>query len=280
MKIIFAHPRHRHDSYTDYRRLVEISGFPSCYVDEMDFAEENLYITTPVTGELRPAIEGLRERQSGPKRAKVVWWNLERIDSGYYPPERNNASNMVDEIVKWVDAVWVSDRFYGEMDKRMIFVPMASDARLAEGEDLPIKVYDLSILAYENARRQKIFGKLGRWKVAPATAWGDMRSRILRSSRSMLYVHQTPLPIGAPLRFALAAAYRLPVLSESMGDPFPLVEGRDFLAAPYQEILERLEDWISSRLEAFGENLHHTLCVDLNFRGCVEEGVRRTLDLC
>jgi hypothetical protein len=280
VRIVFARPRHTHDSYTDFRKLVEVSGFETCYYDEMDLSERNFYVVAPASGELRPAILAAHQKLSGPKRAVLTFWNLERPDSGYWPPEGNNSSNQVDDILKFVDTVWVSDRFYAEMDKRMIFVPMASDARLADGNPLPIKVYDLAVLAYANGRRQKIFGRLERWKVAPSTAWGETRVRILHSSRAMLYVHQTPLPIGAPLRFSLAAAYQLPVLSESMSDPYPLVEGRDFLGAPYEEIPDRLEDWLSSRLEPFGENLHHTLCVDLNFRGCVEEGVRRTLSGC
>lgn len=268
MKVIFAHPRHRHESYSDYRRLVEISEFPTCYVDEMDLGADAVYVTSPVTGELRPALEGKK------RRAKVVFWCLERPDSGDWPPESNNASNRVSEIIQFVDKVWVSDRHQAQLDLRQVYVTMGSDSRLAEGETLPAKVYDIAALTYNNERRRKIYSELGRWKTAPESAWGETRAKILRSSRSMLYVHQTELPIGAPIRFALAAAYKLPLLSETMIDPYPLVYGRDFLSAPYDRLVNETHDWLSGRsLTAYGEQLHETLCLERNFRLSVLEGV-------
>lgn len=277
MKIVFAHPRQVFESYSDYRRLIEISGFDTCFYDEMNLAINTVYIVAPVNGELREAVTRLRAAQNGHVLAKIVWWNLERSDSGVWPPEGRNASNAVERIKEFVDNIWVSDRHYASLDSRLIYVPMGSDARLAEGELSPIKIYDIAALTYNNHRRSKIYGNLTRWKLAPSSAWGETRARVLRSSKCMLYVHQTEMPIGAPLRFALAAAYKLPLLCETLADPFPLMEGRDFLSCPYGDIVERMEDWLSIGSLAFlGENLHQTLCIDTNFRKSVEEGVRRT----
>jgi hypothetical protein len=268
VKVIFAHPRHRHPSYADYRKLVEISGFETCAVDEMDLAADAIYITAPVNGELRPVVDGKK------RRAKVIFWCLERPDSGDWPPEGNNASNRVGEIIRFVDKVWVSDRHQAQLDLRQVFVPLASDSRLAEGETLPAKMYDLAMLSYVTDRRRKIVTSLERWKRAPETAWGETRARILHSSRSMLYIHQTPSPIVAPLRFALAAAYKLPLLSEAMADPYPLVSGKDFLSAPYEGIVEATNEWLSGpSLAPYGQSLHETLCLERNFRLSVLEGV-------
>lgn len=279
MKIVFAHPRQVFESYSDYRKLIEISGFETCFYDEMKLSPDTVYIVAPVNGELRSVVSRLRLQAQKEQKAqpKIIWWNLERPDSGVWPPEARNASNAVERIKEFVDNIWVSDRHYASMDSRLIYVPMGSDARLAEGEPSPIKIYDIAALTYNNHRRSKIYGNLTRWKLAPTSAWGETRARVLRSSKCMLYVHQTEMPIGAPLRFALAAAYKLPLLCETLEDPFPLMEGRDFLSCSYGDIVDRMEDWLSIGSLAFlGENLHQTLCIDTNFRKSVEEAVRRT----
>jgi len=276
VKIVFAHPRQVFESYSDYRKLIEISGFETCFYDEMDLFADTVYIVAPVNGELRPTIDKARTSK-GRVVSKIIFWNLERPDSGVWPPEGRNASNAVDRIKPWVDAIWVSDRHYASLDSRLVFVPMGSDARLAEAGPSPIKIYDIAALTYNNHRRSKIYGNLTKWKLAPSSAWGETRARVLRSSKCMLYVHQTEMPIGTPLRFALAAAYKLPLLCETLGDSFPLMEGRDFLSCSYGDIVDRMEDWLSIGSLAFlGENLHQTLCLDINFRKSVEDGVRRT----
>jgi hypothetical protein len=60
-----------------------------------------------------------------------------------------------------------------------------------------------------------------------------------------------------------------------MADPYPLLEGRDFMAAPYQDLLDKVDWWLSEgRLAPLGENLHQTLCIERSFRTCVESAVK------
>lgn len=273
--VIFAKPSHKYDSYRDLYRLVELAGFPICSVKEMDLDRDVTYVTSPVDGETRAHCGSSK----GTRKAKVIFWCLERPDSGNYPPDGIGAANRVDEILKFVDHVWVSDKHYASLDPRLIYVTLGSDARLAEGPSLPIKVYDIAALTYNNERRSKIYGPLGkRWKMAPESAWGETRAKVLHSSRCMLYVHQTPMPIGAPLRFALAAAYKLPLISEEMTNTCPLLGEFDFLTCRYEEMVEKIEVWLTKGwLSELGKNLHQTLCVSFPFRGCVEEGLRRTI---
>lgn len=269
MNIVFAHPVHRHDSYSDYRRLALLSGFEVCLISEIDLeAEDTTYIISPATGDILNVL-------NQPRRCKVIWWNLERIDSGSWPPEGNNASNAVDLIAPMVDKIWVSDRHHASLDARLTFVPMGSHIGLAEGKPDTTKLYDIVALTYNNARRKAIYDKLGKWKVAPATAWGETRARLLNTSRCMVYVHQTPALIGAPLRFALAAAYKLPVISELMADPYPLQEGRDFVATIYEAMVELVDESLSEgrTWTQIGDNLHHTLCIERNFRSCIADAV-------
>ena len=269
--IVFANPGHRHDSYMDYRRLQLISGFPMCGIPEIDLDSSHVYIISPATGEIMSLL-------NRPRKAKIVWWNLERPDSGSWPPEGDNASNSVDLIAPIVDKVWVSDRHHASLDKRLTFVPMGSDQRLREGEPDGTKLYDFVALTYNNPRRKAVYDRLSHWKVAPSMAWGQTRARLLSTSRCMVYVHQTPAPIGAPLRFALAAAYKLPVISELMADPYPMAEGKDFVATIYEVMVDLVNESLSKgrTWTEIGDNLHRTLCVDRNFRSCVEDGVRES----
>lgn len=271
--VVFARPSHKYDSYQDLYRLVELAGFPICSVEEMDLDRDLIYVTSPVDGRTRSHCGASK----GSRKAKIVFWCLERPDSGNYPPDGIGAANRVDEIMEFVDHVWISDRHYASLDPRMIYVTMGSDARLAEGPLLPMKVYDVVALTYNNARRNRIYGPISsRWKMAPESAWGETRARILRSSRCMLYVHQTPFQIGAPLRFALAAAYELTLISEAMVDPYPLIAGRDFISYSYEDLPGFVEGLLMHGLPLCGKNLHQTLCIDRTFRSCVEEGIRRT----
>lgn len=281
-EIVFARTSYLYQSYVDFWRLVELSGFETCYVKDIDLDRDAIYVTTPINGEVRPHVRHRRSILTKPQQAKIVWWILERPDSGDYEIGKIKGNECVtkatDEILEYVDHVWVSDRYYTQLDPRTIHVPMGSDSRLAGGAPGD-KSYDVCTLSYNNHRRDQIYGTLGRQvRMAPASAWGDERDRILRSSRAMVYVHQTPMPIGAPLRMALAAAYKLPVISERLADAYPHENGADVLLAEYERILPATMNALAGAdLWKIGENLHQKLCVELPFRKCVEAGIERTL---
>lgn len=283
MEIVFARTSYFYQSYVDFWRLVELAGFPVCEVKDIDLERDAVYIFTPANGELRPHVRHRRSLLQKPQQAKIVWWDLERMDSGNWElgtiQGNECVTRMTDEILEYVDHIWVSDRYFASLDLRMTFVPMGSDARLALGAPDPMKVYDVCALTYNNHRRDLIYGQMQqKWKMAPNSAWGDERDRILRRSKCMVYVHQTPMPIGAPLRMALAAAYRLPVISETLADQYPHKDGHDVVLASHGEILPKTQAWLNdSRLASVGENLYQKLCIQMPFKKCVMEGVERTL---
>lgn len=284
MNIVFAKPRHPYQSYSDFHRLVELAEFETCLIGEWDLGRDAVYIVCPANWELVQYLFTVYKKK---RRARIVFWNLERPDGGPYELSQIegtvNNTNSTREIFANVDEVWVSDRHFASLDARLTYVPLGSDRRLAEGF-LPYigRLHDVAILACSNSRRAPVYRALEeRWlKVAPNSAWGEERDRILRASRSMVYVHQTELPIGAPLRFALAAAYKLPLICEGMADPYPLREGRDFLSCSLSEMPAKVESWLSGgKLPLIGENLHHTLCLEFPFRKCVEEAVARSFEM-
>jgi hypothetical protein len=276
---IFARTRYSYDSYSDFWTLVELSGFSTCFVDEIDLQSENTYIVTPVNGELRPHIT--HRRTLGEQRARIIWWNLERPDSvnkmvpgGWAGAVRAN----LDDILKYVDEVWVSDRYYASYDPdRLRFVPLGSHAGLATHSRRSDFTYDVALMACMVPRREGIVHELKRrgLRIAP-NAWGPERDWILAETAVMLNTHQheTWAPIGEPLRIALAAANCMCLVSERLGDPWPLESFLDFHEGPHTtallaDLVLALRGVASHLAEVSARHLHHTLCVDHSFRACV-----------
>lgn len=271
---VFARTRHTYDSYSDMWQLVKLAEFPTCFVDEIDLRQPVTYITSPFTGETRGHLANQRGAVKDPV-ARVVWWNLERPDTEKGMPEdamREAAQRQTDELLALVDAIWVSDRYYASLDPRYQFVILGSDARLAGHEPIEPKhptSYDVIHLSYITYRRKFIYDALRRSGITIApNGWGNERDRALRASRCMLNVHQTPSPVGEPLRFALAAAYKLALMTETLAAPDPLVPSYDCAMAPAEDIAQNTMEWVRSEAEnhaavsdRLGERLHETLCV-------------------
>jgi len=279
--IVFAKTDWIYDSYKDLWRLVELAGFEVCRVSEIDLERDACYITSPFSGETRQHLGHRRATLTAPARATVVWWNLERPDSEYYEPGaaiEPKVRGQTDAALEFVDRVWVSDRHMATLDPRQQFVILGSDARLAGDTPptpLPIE-YDVIHLSYLTHRRKLVYDALAArgLRIAPG-GWGDTRDTLLRSSRVMLNVHQTPAPVGEPLRFALAAAYRLPTVTETLADPYPL-DSFQCIGGEHARLVEIVTTWVRSDpsvLEALGLRLHHTLCIEHPFRQEVERGV-------
>lgn len=282
MKIIFARTRHSYDSYADFWKLVELSKFDTCFVDEIDLAHENFYIVTPINGEFRPHIENVRTRMTSyetPQKGLLAWWNLERPDSGpgaLHQLMGSMVANVNNDLFKYCDAIWVSDRHLEKIDPRTIHVILGSHPDLLEMR-WEKGIYDYAHMSYLCPRRRAIFDRLHPLKGAPL-GWGGARALALAHSRSMVNVHQTEALVGEPLRFALAAAYALPLLSENLIDPWPLEDGRTILMDHYDSLSTQIHEWLKRPdLHDIGHALHKKLCIDWTFRKGVEEGVFSTL---
>lgn len=276
MRIVFAKTRHEYDSYRDLRSLVELSGFETCFVDEMDLTAEAVYIATPINGEFRPHIDHRRSILSGAQKAVIVWWNLERPDTEGSPP----ITDVVSDVLQYADAVWVSDRHYQCMDTRMHHVVLGSHPGLMMRSEISPKQFEYTHQSYVWGRREKIYIPLrsAGMREGP-NSWFEQRDEILRSSKLMLNVHQTPSLIGEPIRFALTAAYKMPMISETLVEPYPLNPGTDFLNMRFHELVGAVvaASLNPVTLRGLGENLHNRLCVEWTFRRGVEEGVSYTL---
>src|SRR5690242_6857119 len=78
-EILFCRTRYFYHSYQDLWKLVELSGFPSCYIDEIDLRADKIFIVPTINGEFRGHIQNQLASLNGePKRAKIIWCNCER----------------------------------------------------------------------------------------------------------------------------------------------------------------------------------------------------------
>ena len=75
-EITFVKTRHVYDSYTDFWRLVELSGFPTIYYDEMDLRQSGVFIISPTNGSVEQHLEN--HVNDFPRNAHLILWNLER----------------------------------------------------------------------------------------------------------------------------------------------------------------------------------------------------------
>jgi hypothetical protein len=250
--VIFARPRTEYGSYVDFYRLITLSGYELIYFDEIDPASDNAYIMTMVNG----------ENQSGYPEAKaeIILWDCEWRLDGDYPR------------IPGVKRVWASDKWYaGQIGAE--YVLMGSHPGLPEAplENCP-KVWDVAMLAYLSPRRQAMVGMLesAGVRLAPR-GWGMERQSILQQTHAMLQVHQLDAaPTIAPQRWALAAAFRKPMICEGVLDKGCFGYGQA-LWCEFGRLPEFVKLWRDdARLADYGNALHQFLCVEHTFRANIE----------
>lgn len=250
---IFARPRWDYQSYSDLWRLIELSGYPLIYIDEIDAQSDNTYIfSQPPTdwhhGWLNPT-------------ARIIYWAIEwYLDVDY---------SVIPGVELWSADKWYADRIGAK------YVPMGSHFALNSQPDSPSdKIYDVCTLWAGSYSRYHAEDLLHRHLLTRApNGWGDERHRILSQSRMMVCVHQMPeARTIAPQRWALAAAYKLPIISETLADAGLLAN------VTIQTDLESIGDVAASwkrtenanKLRAKGQALHNLLCHEYTFRKGIE----------
>lgn len=253
--VTFVRTRHVYESYADFWALVELAGFPTCFADELDPTRKKATYILPVrNGECDAGWPGAK--------ARIIFWNLEyHVEYGPWPG---------------VAETWSPDQWHAEKIGAR-YVPMGSDARLADGPDTHFdKAYDVAYMGYMVNRRSDVLTALNArgLHVSPTSAWGAERHAILSNSTVYLHVHQTDHAPAIPaLRMVVAAAYGLPVICEE-----PARRGlygySHFLTSDHAHIAEFAGMWAKDKHGQFrghlGHALHSLLCEQLPFRRSVE----------
>lgn len=251
--VIFARPRWDYQSYSDLWRLIELSGFPLIYMDEMDLQSDNTYIFSQPPTDWHHGWDN--------PRARIIYWAIEwYLDVDY-------------QVIPGVE-LWSADKWYADRISAK-YVPMGSHPALnPHPDDTTEKLYDVATLwagSYNRYHADDLIKQQG-LNIAP-NGWGDERHRILSQSRMMVAVHQYPeAKTVAPQRWALAAAYKLPILSETLTDAGLVdsvtlqtdLENIGFVAASW------IEPQNLGKLAAKGRELHRLLCHEYTFRKGIE----------
>lgn len=254
--VIFCRPRWEYGSYSDIWQLVKLSGYPLIFIDEMDVHSDNCYIFTT------PATDWWHGWPNA--HARIIYLNIEwYLDADY--------SN-----IPCVET-WTTDKWYADL-KNLRYVPMGSHRDLNPHPlDTVDKVYDVCTLwagSYNRYHAEDLIQRVGLTR-AP-NGWGEDRHRILAQSRMMVAVHQNPqAQTVAPQRWALAAAYKLPVISETLADAGIL--GDVTIQTDLESIGEVAASWKRmeniGKLKAKGECLHKLLCEEYTFRKGIESAL-------
>lgn len=247
----YRHPEKGFGSYYDFWRLVDLSGFPTCYVDEIDASDPSkCYIFTPVNGEIKNGDSFIGWPNA---KAKIIFWNIEQGDYGPIPG---------------VSETWASDKAFADTIGAR-YVLMGSHPGLMDYPVIPRSgEYDVIMLSYMTPRREQMAVWLSKKGITIAqNGWYEERHQRLMQSRIMLHIHQNNHRYIAPQRWALAAAYKLPLISELLdnhGD-FRLF---DFIGLEYLTIPTSVDIWLHGKdmaLQRYAEALHQFLCFDRPF---------------
>jgi hypothetical protein len=290
--ITFVRPTHHYESYHDFWRLVELSGFPTIYENELDITKPGTYIVTPMNGNFIEHMTGsvehwhntgnaiggqiVYQKNSGlHRRAHIIIWNLER------PGGSGSVWSYGDECFRWMstriaDEVWVSDPVLAD-ETQTRYVVLGSHPGLGELSD--DKEFDFCHMSAVNSRRVHIYKNFPEHTIGQ-NCWPPERDEVLKKSRFALNVHQDNWPFCEPLRIALFAAYGLPVISESLVGNQPY---RGIATASYPDALvTKLKSAIRDdykHWKAEGLALHHRLCHELPFGPLVVQAVNETVGL-
>ncbi len=254
------------DSYTDFRRLIDLSGFERVSVDQI-IDDGSVYICAPATERLGHKYIELATPKGNKLDSKFIYWMLER------PPL--DCGKLVGYWDFMFSEIWAHDAvFMATGSSKIRLVRIGSDPRLATEDGLDNypapKTFDFIHLCAPLGRRWHILQHLA-GTTAP-NAWGAVRALNLRASKFMLNVHQDELCYMEPLRFALAAAYQLPVLTEEL-HPGNFVPGF-IVQQPYCDLLDTAIQWVTrGKADVEASRLYEMYCIDQTF----EKNVRKAL---
>lgn len=223
MSFFFVKVRNDHgelySSYEVYWKLINLAGFPTCELSEVDPNSDNTYIFAPDNG-------NVAEKCSGPHKAKYILWYLERVFGD------ETILGRPDLLIKdYFDEVWCSDRHMYETIKKdwdqrdktpsLKYVIVGGHKELG-GEPKEPKKWDFVTIAYLYGRRFDIVERMkAEGKTFAPSLWGDETAETLAHSRMGFCYHQDDLPIIEPLRYVYFACWKLPMLWEYSVDVFP-----------------------------------------------------------
>lgn len=249
-------PQGGSQSYTDVWRLVALAGFRSIELDELDLNNPDITaIFFPANGFTKTAFLNRK------RKCHLIHWNLERE---------------IGDSVNYVDEVWVSDRHYAFLadHHKVHFVPLGGHEGLG-GELEDVKEFDFISLSYDHGVRGQYMNltRSAGFKIAPNSFDLEQRAWLLKRSHFGLSLHQTPVPIIEPPRYVLFACWNIPIVAETVVDPFP------YVTIPWDPQCKALMAMPPETIKKVVEHNYSMMTGKYSFKNCVERGVRKAQNM-
>lgn len=261
MRVVFVKTDFFYQPYGDFFNLVALSGFETCTLSEMDIEDsDTTYIVTPMNGEWKHGWQN--------PKARIIWWDLEW--NGYNEPQ---------VLPQGVSERWASCPHYAHISGAK-YVVLGSHANLVHVDNIlpliPYSLrafeYDVALMAYrEPHRRRVLIGQLHAVTTIAPDGWNAERDYTLRNVASMVHIHQHKYTVSvAPIRLAIAAAYRLPVICEDVADRG--VYDKALFWSKYEALPNTVEILLDNPDLMIQKSiaLHKLLCEQWTFRKGVE----------
>lgn len=294
--ITFVKPDWHYDSYIDFWRLVELGGFPVIPLGELDISKPGVFIVAPMNGEWRPRIGRQKDKA---RNAHLILWLLERPSGAGSLPKYNqdnwallNGWKQYEDGPRkddyffadegpYVEEIWVSDRWLAEKTApHTRFVILGSDEGL--GEPGTHRKYQFSHMSVVTGRRGSIYKHFHSDTIGPNCWPRNGRNEVLQQSRFGMALRQDSGVYQEPLRMALFAAYKLPIICESPYDAFPW--SPEFCSLlPYDEegmLVARIKNILAddyAPYQVMAERAWQLMCVKHRFGDMVRAAVEQSV---
>jgi hypothetical protein len=251
--VYFVRPEKDYPSYADFWRLVELSGYSICSIAYASKHLNNssytfIFVTPEETLDCTNAA------------ARTIFWQFEY--TGDYTQQKNKET---------CSELWSSDPYNSSITDAK-YVLLGSHPNLREGtHNCAAPKWDIVTLSYLTERRRNVFRFVKRTFATDYPGHsGAQRDEQLSCSRLMLHVNQHDAPALAPIKLALAAAYRLPVVAEAVNDPGQYAD--KVLFCSYDSLPYMVSLYLDGKFDAeyMDAALYQLLCVEHPFKQCVE----------
>lgn len=270
-EIIFVKPDWKYDSYTDFWQLVSLSGFQIIPLSELDLSQAGYYIVAPHNGEWGEVVKPQLTKR---RRAHLIHWNLERPYGGTGGIVNKYATRQWELMRdRMFDEVWVSDMQLGN-ETGLRYVTLGSDESLGQPAD--DKEYWFTHMSAIVPRRSGIYSHFPEDKIGP-NAWPPERDEVLKKSKFALNVHQDNYSYQEPLRFALFAAYGLPIVSEGLVASHPYWD--NIITAPYTMLASKMQEVLAedySKYRDMGLRVRDRMTKEFRFKDMVVKAIEQS----
>jgi hypothetical protein len=214
--------------YHSYRdelwRLVQLSGYETCLLGEINYESDNTYVCYLRNGNTHA---NFAHEQAKNRKCKLVLFLLEW---GTWKYDNGQPYTQGFDVEDYWDQVWTSDKYYQVLLKEknpkasVEYVFLGGHPDFG-GEPRHPKRWDFVTLSYAygvRAHKMQILESHG-YTFAPSQSdcWGEAKEESLAYAEWGLALQQFNTPFQNSQRMVLFASWKLPIIVDVVKNPFP-----------------------------------------------------------